>query len=293
MAELTGGGQLTIQVTNDENKSFGISIGGKKGEFKVQNMSPDGLAASAGMKLGDVLLSVDGIEVTGQDALFAHLNKASNGAIVVFTVQRGAPAAAGVAPVAAMPAEAVKMVPHPMHKQETEKYWGTNTMLAMVGACCFCGLCGLGCLYCYIEKQACFADNPDAGPLDTRLKDVMVTEEEAAKILVEMEAQKAAAAAAMAEAAKSPDVVVGTPVPTSLSLVVKNDPDKSFGMSLIGKNKVGAVAPTGLAHLAGIKPNDVILDVNGTECTGQDALFALFNKLDATETVTFTVAARV
>ena len=62
--ELVSSGQSAVSVVNDAKKSFGMSIiGSKQGVFKVQALRPDGLAAQAGVKMRDVLLSVDGVPV--------------------------------------------------------------------------------------------------------------------------------------------------------------------------------------------------------------------------------------
>lgn len=79
--------QRTLTVTNDASRSFGIS-----GEyhvhsgFKVFNLSPGGLAAAAGVKLGDTIVAVDAIAIRSQDALFAQFRKIPDGQLVTFTL---------------------------------------------------------------------------------------------------------------------------------------------------------------------------------------------------------------
>ena len=80
---------ITLTVTNDKGKSFGISIlkgvdyqGIKQEGFVVSNLSPDGLAAAAGVKVGDRLLAVNEVEIIGQDPLFKQLKTIADGAKV-------------------------------------------------------------------------------------------------------------------------------------------------------------------------------------------------------------------
>lgn len=84
---------LSLTVANDKKRSFGFAIlkgvdyeGVKKEGFVVSSVAQDGLAAEAKMKLGDVLLSVDGVEVTGEATLFKQLKQIADGATVTFSV---------------------------------------------------------------------------------------------------------------------------------------------------------------------------------------------------------------
>lgn len=302
MTELVASQQLALSVQQVASESFGVGIAGTKASgFKVVTLSSTGLAAKAGVTMNDQILAVNGVEVASQDAMFAQFRGFADGVTVTFTVNRkgaGAGGVAAIAPVAAVPAPEVKLVPHPQGKQVEEKYWGETTNMYLCLACCLCGGTTACCLWCYIEKTMCFEGMEGAGPFDKRLKDVMVTEEEAAAILVEAEkAKEAALAAAAAKAAAGPEsvavaLVQGTPVSSDLTLVVKYDSAKSFGMSLIGKNVVGNLSADGLAAAAGIQPSDVLLAVDGEEVDGQEKLFAKFNSYANGTPVTFTVAAR-
>ena len=91
----TDGGLLTLSIVNDKSKSFGISIGPAG---QILNISPTGLAATAGMQVKDKILTVDGRElqeVDAQDALFAQMRKIPDAATVTFTIQREGLVASG------------------------------------------------------------------------------------------------------------------------------------------------------------------------------------------------------
>ena len=72
-------------VTNDTKQSFGLALTGKN---RVSSISPTGLAAAAGVQQGDVLLSVNGVEVTDQAKLFKQFRSIANGTTVTFSVER-------------------------------------------------------------------------------------------------------------------------------------------------------------------------------------------------------------
>lgn len=77
--------QVTLTVKNDESKSFGMSINGR---CVVCNMASDGLAAAAGVRVGDHLLSFNAIDISSEDTLFAAMRAVPNGDEVTFVVSR-------------------------------------------------------------------------------------------------------------------------------------------------------------------------------------------------------------
>ena len=122
MGEYEASPVMSLEVTNNTKNSFGMSIqvkpldgdsvepsiaalnftpmawqhgdgddgGGGAAPaakiFEVANLGPTGLAARAGVKVGDVLFEVDGFKFTEETALFARLSNIPNAARVRFTV---------------------------------------------------------------------------------------------------------------------------------------------------------------------------------------------------------------
>ena len=122
MGEYEASPVMSLEVTNNTKNSFGMSIQVKPLEgdsvepsiaalnftpmawqhgagddggggaapaakiFEVANLGPTGLAARAGVKVGDVLFEVDGFKFTEETALFARLSNIPNAARVRFTV---------------------------------------------------------------------------------------------------------------------------------------------------------------------------------------------------------------
>ena len=78
---------LTLTVTNDWKKSFGMSLVGQG----VYTLAPDGLAALAGLRVEDLVLRVDGEEIDSQDRLYDYFRSVAHGATVVFTISRCGP----------------------------------------------------------------------------------------------------------------------------------------------------------------------------------------------------------
>jgi len=262
--------QLALTVLKDNKKSFGISVlkgvdyeGVKRDGFCVATVAPTGLAAIAKVNVGDVLLSVDGQEVTSQDALFKQLKDIPDGKEVVFTVNRVKEATPPTSPMTERSAKGLDFVsgarvPHPLGKKKPPASRG-------LFACC-------------------------GAPAD-EIEIMMVTELEAAKILEAAVAEKDRLAAA-AEAAKNP-----------LSLTVVNNKKSSFGLSILqGVNYEGVkvegfcvsnVSPGGLAASAGLMVGDVLISVDGEPVTGQEALFKQLKGIADGATVTFAVSARI
>ncbi len=54
----------------------------------ICNMAPDGLGHAAGLRVGDTLVSVDGVEVSHEEALFRMLRAVPHGQTVTFVVRR-------------------------------------------------------------------------------------------------------------------------------------------------------------------------------------------------------------
>lgn len=53
----------------------------------MSSISASGLATAAGLQQGDVLLSVNGVAVTGQEALYKQFRSFPDGATVTFSIQ--------------------------------------------------------------------------------------------------------------------------------------------------------------------------------------------------------------
>ena len=68
-------------------QSFGMSINVRN---QVCNIAADGLAWVAGVRLGDVVCSFNGIEIASEDSLFAAMLAVPNGSSASFKVQRTA-----------------------------------------------------------------------------------------------------------------------------------------------------------------------------------------------------------
>ena len=66
-------------------QSFGMSVNAQN---RVCNISQSGLAYSAGVRIGDLLLAFNGQDVAGEDALFGAMRALDDGASVEFKVQR-------------------------------------------------------------------------------------------------------------------------------------------------------------------------------------------------------------
>ena len=128
------GGEFTLVTVNDKKNSFGMSISGTKGQFKICTMSYDGLAAGAGVQINDTLMAVNSQPVEGQDKLFAQLRKIPHGENVTFTLIRNSDSYAPVA----------------LPKSDDQHD------LASVGKGLFCTVCFIA-LPCYILlKTHCF-----------------------------------------------------------------------------------------------------------------------------------------
>ena len=72
-------------------QSFGMSINVRN---QVCNIAADGLAWVAGVRLGDVVCSFNGIEIASEDSLFAAMLAVPNGSSASFKVQRATTRAA-------------------------------------------------------------------------------------------------------------------------------------------------------------------------------------------------------
>ena len=85
-----------VTVTKQTSRqSFGLSVNSGN---KIGNVSPSGLAVLAGLRKGDVLVSVDGDDtVKGEGALFKRLRKVKAGTSITFGVSRP-PTSPGTAP---------------------------------------------------------------------------------------------------------------------------------------------------------------------------------------------------
>ena len=82
---MTHTSNLTLKVEKDDAKSFGMSINANN---RVCNLAPNGMAAAAGLLIGDLVMTFNGVEVSSEAGLFAAMNAAANGAECVFTVSR-------------------------------------------------------------------------------------------------------------------------------------------------------------------------------------------------------------
>ena len=82
---LTTQQELCFTVTNDSARSFGMSINGRN---VVCNLSPDGLAYEAGVRIGDAVMLFDGESVTDEESLFASMLVKGHGQKVSFMVTR-------------------------------------------------------------------------------------------------------------------------------------------------------------------------------------------------------------
>jgi S1-C subfamily serine protease len=54
----------------------------------IANVGPDGLAREAGLKVGDTLLAVDGVEIKSAKQLYDILGKVVDSSLVTFKVKR-------------------------------------------------------------------------------------------------------------------------------------------------------------------------------------------------------------
>ena len=109
----------TRTVKRAPEQRFGVSIGGRNQVFNIDN---DGAFAAAGVRMGDVLLSLDGTPIESEEWLFEKLREASADATLTVAVQR----AADVAPPGAARSTATPPAP--------SKGW-MQTLLDMVTSC--------------------------------------------------------------------------------------------------------------------------------------------------------------
>lgn len=91
---------MTLLITNGqiERPGIGITVANLTGEdaesigsipgVVIYSVTDDGPAARAGLKVGDVFLSVDGISISDKDDLVSYLSKCHVGDVVIFVINR-------------------------------------------------------------------------------------------------------------------------------------------------------------------------------------------------------------
>jgi S1-C subfamily serine protease len=81
--------QETVTVPREEGKSFGIGlIGLAAGVVKVASLRPNSAAVTAGLRLGDVLITINGEGIRTESAANKHLLGIKAGNVATIVVQR-------------------------------------------------------------------------------------------------------------------------------------------------------------------------------------------------------------